>query len=89
MTTADVGRHLCGSSDAGVGRRDPEAMAFDAGPSAVHLGTQQRSAADPRVAGRRRDQLTVELPEHDPYITVEAGRALLKLILKIRSATRE
>lgn len=88
MTTADAG-HVRGSSDASVGRRDPEAVSFDTGASAVQNGTQQRSAADPRVAGRRRDQLTVELPEHDPYITVEVGRALLKLILKTRSATQE
>ena len=89
MTTGDIGRHLGGFGDAGAARRDPEATAFDAGASAVHVAAQQHSATDRRVAGRARDELTIELPEHDPYITVEAARALLKLILKIRAGAQE
>ena len=89
MTTGDGGRYLGGFSDAGVERRDLEATAFDTGASAAHVAAQKHSAADPRLASRAREQLTIELPEHDPYITVEVGRALLKLILKVRTGTQE
>lgn len=89
MTTGDVGRHLGGRSDFGVEGRDSEATALDIDASTVPAAAPQHFDADPRVASHSRDQLIVELPDHDPYITVEVGRALLKLVLKISSATQE